>query len=69
MSEILNDIICWIGISYLLYRIYNLLVSIAKIFTERNKSGSVDILHKRSLNKFIIRIVGKTDIMAENCTG
>ena len=48
MPEFLEDIICLAGVSYLFYRFYNLIVSIAKIFTDRNKSGSGNFLHERS---------------------
>ena len=47
MPEFLEDVVCWIGVSFLIYRIYNLVVSTAKIFTGRGKSGSENILHEQ----------------------
>jgi len=47
MPEILRDIICLFGVVYLLYRFYNMAASTAKIFINRNKSESKEVLSRR----------------------
>jgi hypothetical protein len=47
MPEITKDIVCMVGVIYLLFHISRMVVSIAKMFTDRNKSKSESILHER----------------------
>jgi hypothetical protein len=47
MPEILRDIVCCVGISFLLYRIYNMMISTVKIFIDRDVPESENIIHEQ----------------------
>lgn len=47
MPEISKDIVCMVGVIYLLFHISHRAVSILKLFIDKNESESEDILHER----------------------
>jgi hypothetical protein len=47
MPDFLKNLICWIGVSYMLYRFYYMVVSTVKILVYRNKTGSKDISNEQ----------------------
>ena len=47
MPEILSNMICLTGAAYLIFYMSRKAVSIVKMFTNKNKSESKDILHEQ----------------------